>query len=119
MLSAAYRFHGRRALGFLFREGKSARRKMVSLKYTHRPHRTASRCAVVVGRKVSKSAPVRNRIRRRIYELVRLNWDKVSPGMDMAFFVYDSSVAEMPPEELAAIIEGLLDDASQATLPPK
>ena len=108
MLAATYRFHGRRSLGFLFRQGRSVRRKSVSLKYTINLRRQGFRCAVVVGKKVSKISPVRNRIRRRIYEVVRLHAQDVPSGADMAFFVYDASVADMPAAELEATIVGLL-----------
>jgi ribonuclease P protein component len=111
MLAANYRFHGRRSLSFLFRNGETTRRKMLSLKYVHNPRRATSRCAVVVGRKVSKAAPVRNRIRRRIYEVVRVHWAELQSGYDLAFFVYDSAVAEIPYEELEENILGLLRDA--------
>lgn len=45
--------------------------------------RKSSRIAVVVGTKVSKSAVVRNRIRRQIREVVRLNLAKIRPGYDL------------------------------------
>jgi ribonuclease P protein component len=111
MLAAQYRFHGHRSLSFLFRHGETARRKMLSLKYVHNPRRATSRCAIVVGRKVSKSAPVRNRIRRRIYEIVRQHWNDLHSGYDIVFFVYDDSVATMPHKELEELIVGLLADA--------
>ncbi|HSX27983.1 MAG TPA: ribonuclease P protein component [Candidatus Saccharimonadales bacterium] len=111
MLSAAYRFHGHRSLSFLFRQGNVTRRKMLSLKYILNSRRPTSRCAVVVGRKVSKSSPVRNRIRRRIYEIVRVHWTELQSGYDMAFFVYDDSVATLEHAELEALVVGLLKDA--------
>ncbi len=41
-----------------------------------------SRFCVVVSKKISKRAVDRNRIRRRIYEAIRLNYDKIKPGFD-------------------------------------
>ena len=111
MLASSYRFHGHRSLTFLFRNGQVARTKLISLKYVHNPRRAQSRCAVVVGRKVSKSAPVRNRIRRRVYETVRGHWDELLSGYDMAFFIYDASVAELPAAEVTAAVLQLLDEA--------
>lgn len=112
MLSAQYRFHGHRSLSFLFRNGSTVRRKMISLKFIHNPRRAQSRCAVVVGRRVSKSAPTRNRIRRRVYEVVRVHWEELQSGYDIALFIYDDSVAEMPHAELEELIVGLLHDAA-------
>lgn len=112
MLSNLFRFHGRRSLGSLFRQGKSVRRKSVSLKFAINPRRQGFRCAVVVGKKVSKSAPVRNRIRRRIYEIVRVYASDIPVGADMAFFIYDEDLATMPAGELEAVIIGLITDIS-------
>jgi ribonuclease P protein component len=42
-----------------------------------------SRFAFVVGIKVSKAAVKRNQIRRRMREIVRLNFDKIQPGFDV------------------------------------
>lgn len=77
------------------------------------PRRPAFRCAVVVGKKVSKSAPVRNRIRRRLFEIVRLHAAEVPAGADMAFFIYDAEVATMDAKELEATVVGLLQDISK------
>lgn len=112
MLSAQYRFHGHRSLSFLFRNGRTVRRKMISLKFIHNPRRAQSRCAIVVGRRVSKSAPVRNRIRRRLYEIVRNHWDELQSGYDIALFVYDDSVSTMAHKELEELVIGLLHDAA-------
>jgi ribonuclease P protein component len=58
---------------------------------------------VVVSRKVSKSAVVRNRIRRRIYECVR-NFEPLAV-YDLVFIVYDEQVATMPAVELGRIVK--------------
>ncbi len=71
------------------------------------------RLAVVVSRKVSKSAVVRNRIRRRIYETIRLS--RAAAGApwpyDMILTVFDDSLATMRAEALQAMIESLLKKA--------
>ena len=46
-----------------------------------------SRAAVVVGTKISKIAVVRNRLRRQIREVLRLNLDKLKPGYDLVLIV--------------------------------
>ena len=62
--------------------------------------------AVVVAKKVNKSAVVRNRIRRRIFEIVRQS--QVKESIDYIFTVYSDQVAELPAEELKNQIEQLL-----------
>ncbi len=46
-----------------------------------------SRFCVVVSKKISKRAVDRNRIRRRIYEILRLNYDRIKPEFDFMIFV--------------------------------
>ncbi len=89
MLSSKYRFHGRSSLKFLFGKGKIARTKSLSIRFAFNPRRTDTRVAVVISKKVLKSAPKRNRVRRRIFEFIRTNWDSVKPGYDIVLSVYD------------------------------
>ena len=47
---------------------------------TGKPH---SRLVVIVAKKISKKAVVRNRIRRRIVEFLRLRWGTMPSGYDI------------------------------------
>jgi len=47
----------------------------------------ASRFAFMVSKKVSKRAVDRNRIRRQIRELIRLNLENITPGFDILIIV--------------------------------
>lgn len=111
MLAKQYRFHGYGSLKFLYNKGSVTRARFCSLKYIANPRRQDSRLAVVVAKKVSKKAPVRNRIRRRIYESARLNWPMLKPGHDMIITVFDSSIADIPSSDLNKIIAQLLHNA--------
>lgn len=51
------------------------------------------RIAVVVSKKVSKSAVTRNRIRRRLYEIVRHNDSQLAPGTDIIITIFDEQLA--------------------------
>ena len=110
MISRKHRFHGSKSLNAVYRKGKAARGEFVSLKYLQ-TNRQDYRMAVVVSRKVSKSAVVRNRIRRRIYEIVRLyRKDAKQPiPYDLVVSVFDERVATMPPEILTKKIAALLE----------
>jgi ribonuclease P protein component len=66
--------------------------------------RSTYRVAVVVSRKVHKSAVVRNRIRRRIYEVVRLNSDPLTQPYDIVLTVFSDTVATIPTTELTALV---------------
>ncbi|HEX7260114.1 MAG TPA: ribonuclease P protein component [Candidatus Saccharimonadia bacterium] len=60
----------------------------------------ASRGVVVVSKKVSKRAVIRNRIRRRIGAMLAERWATVTPGYDIVITVH-SNIAETPAPELA------------------
>lgn len=71
--------------------------------------------AVVVSKKVNKSAPVRNRIRRRLYELVRVEAaDKLS-NLDIVITVFDEGVAKIPAPELRKTFLGVMKDLRTTT----
>lgn len=111
MLKKLYRFHGHNSLNFVHSKGKSVRSGYFQLKYTVNKKRTDSRLAVVVAKKVSKSAPTRNRIRRRVYETVRQHWAMLDEPHDMVIMVFDEKAADMPSAQLNRQIVELLTKA--------
>lgn len=108
MIAREYRFHGYNALSFVYRKGSVVRDRHCALKYTVNPRRQTSRVAVVASRKLSKSAIVRNRIRRRIYEQVRNRGLATDKAYDLVFTAYDEHIADMSEKELNTIISKLL-----------
>jgi len=111
MIGQAHRFHGRNALRFVYQRGQNIRGGSVSLRYSTNPRRQTYRVAVVVSRKVSKSAVVRNRIRRRVYEIVRRGARGLNRPLDLVFTVYGEDVAAQPHEALQATVRSLLAKA--------
>jgi len=111
MISNRHRFHGYGSLKFLYHKGETYRSRSVSLRIVENPRRPEGRCAVIVTKKVQKAAPRRNRIRRRVYEIVRTNWDHITPGYDMMVNVYDPQAGVMPYAELEQTIIGVLKQA--------
>lgn len=103
----------------MYKRGKAVRGPMISLRYCPNEKRITYRLAVVVSRKVSKSAVVRNRIRRRLYECVRILSSSFTDAYDLALLVYDEKVAELPPEKLAAEVVSLLKKAGVTPKTPK
>ena len=114
MISKIHRFHGYGSLNFLHAHSKVVRGAGLSIKYVANTHRTTYRAAVVVSKKVSKSAVVRNRIRRRVYEIVRQNVNDTST-YDFAVMIYDPAVATMAASSLESNVVGLLKRASIVT----
>ncbi len=103
MLSRPHRFHGYGSLRYVYRAGQTVRGAQCSLKYARNDRRTTYRVAVVVSKKVHKSAVVRNRIRRRIYELVRQNVEPNQP-YDLVFTAFSEQLAELPAAKLKRTI---------------
>jgi ribonuclease P protein component len=116
MIHGRNRFHGRNSLNGVYRKGKIIRVNSLTLRYMP-SRRDDYRLAVVVSKKVSKSAVVRNRIRRRIFETVRLYIkDKtISCPYDLVLTVFDEDVAGLEPADLKDRISQLLDNVSAAT----
>lgn len=101
-------------MGRVYRNGASARTQRILIKYLPN-NRDYSRFAVVVSKKVSKSAPKRNRIRRRIYELVRHEYDKLKPGYDVVIVVFDASLAEISGTKLSDLFQKLISRTELST----
>jgi ribonuclease P protein component len=119
MIARTHRFHGYGSLRGVYQRGQAVRGQLLSLKFVSRGPNRSYRAAVVVSRKVSKSAVVRNRIRRRIYEIVRRHQEQLSPGLDLVFTVFGSELAEMDSTKLELSVVGLLEKTVQMTPPPK
>ena len=111
MLTKVHRFHGHGSLRYVYKNGEAIRTHLITLKYVANPRRKHSRVAVVVSKKVHKSAVGRNRIRRRIYEVVRLELPKLRPAHDMALMVFSSEVITMPADELSQLVRDILQQA--------
>jgi len=110
MITDAHRFRGRKGLAYLHKKGAVIRVQGASLKFVENSKRSSYRAAVVVSKKVHKSAVVRNRIRRRIYEQLRLQMQN-EVAVDMAIMVYDDGFATMPAETVQTAVRQLLDKA--------
>lgn len=111
MLSFKNRFHGHGSLRYVYKNGQVIRARTITLKYTHNAKRKEPRVAVVVSKKVMKSAVGRNRIRRRIYEIVRQEFPDLIPNHDIVLLVFSSEVMTQPHEELAGVIKHLFATA--------
>lgn len=108
MIAAEYRFHGHGSLNYLFRNGKTARNGQVLVRSVPNKRRETSRVAVIVGKKVAKSAVVRNRIRRRVYEVIRKNWAEIPGQTDFAVTVLSADLAVLPAPEVERAVLGAL-----------
>lgn len=111
MITQRHRFHGQASLARVYQHGSTARATSFNGKYLWRDERRPYRVAVVVSKKVSKSAVVRNRIRRRMYELVRQLDPPLPNGLDFVIMVYSEDVADQPHDQLQTALTSLLQKA--------
>ena len=90
MLSAKYRLNQEKDFKKINAFGRSFFSPGLRLKYLAN-QRDFSRFAVVVSLKVSKKAIQRNRLKRQLREIIRLNQEKIKPGYDIAVIVGSSA----------------------------
>lgn len=95
----------------MYQHGKQTRSSLMGVRYCANPRRNRYRLAVVVSKKVHKSAVVRNRIRRRIFELCRERSAEIKNGQDIVITVFSESIATLPAPELAEQLQSLLERA--------
>ena len=110
MIGRKFRFHGYNSLRQVYQNGQTTRNSLMALKYLNNPRRKSFRLAIVVSRKVHKSAVVRNRIRRRLYEQFRI-FEKDFANIDMVLTVFSDQVATMPSSQLQQSLHTLLSNA--------
>ena len=110
MLSKKYRFHSRGGVKWVYQHGKTVRTAKMSLVFAENT-RGFTRVAVVVSKKVEKTAVGRNRIRRRVYEALRRNFELVPKKRDYVFVVYSKEVMRMPFGELEAMLGKLVEES--------
>jgi len=112
MLSKAYRFHSRGGVRYTYKRGALVRHPKISLTCA-RNTRGKRRFAVVVSKKVFKSAVARNRIRRRVYEAIRTQLPSFTAANDYIFTVYAKDIKDLDFTALQVLIAGLLRQANQ------
>ena len=110
MLSKKYRFHSRGGVRYVYQKGKTVRKSRMSLVFCDNS-RGVTRIAVVVSKKVSKTAVSRNRIRRRVYEALRQNFEYIPLKRDYIFVVYSPDVLSMPYSELVKLLGELVAES--------
>lgn len=100
MISRAHRFHGYNSLRSVYQLGTTTRGPLFAVRALSNPKRNSYRLAVVVSRKVNKSAVARNRIRRRLYEQVRQLENQIAQPHDIVITVFHDSLLDTPVKDL-------------------
>ena len=92
----------------MYRHASAERSRLLTIKYVANRRRRMPRIAVVVSKKVHKSAVGRNRIRRRVYEILRQHVPHFTGVYDVALIITSSEVLATPHDELVLVVTNLL-----------
>ena len=111
MISRSNRFHGYGSLKYTYSRGETVRGPLCSTKYVFNSRRSKYRLAVVVNKKVNKSAVVRNKIRRQVYEVVRLISSQIKNPCDIVITIFSDQILEVTNTELTIMIKTQLKQA--------
>lgn len=111
MLAKKLRFHGHGSLRYVYKNADTFRSRYFTLRITKNPRRNSSRCAVVVSKKTHKSAVGRNRMRRRTYELMRYELERLDSSYDIAVIITSAEVMTAPHKEIKEALQSLLSQA--------
>lgn len=113
MLKKNYRFHSRGGVRYTYQKGKTIRTPKLSLVYT-KNIRNHQRFAVVISKKVIKSAVGRNQVRRRVYEAIRACLPEFTDQLDCIFVIFSADIRTMDFKELTDSVKNLLNQTKIA-----
>lgn len=106
MLKAENRLRHDQDFKNVFNKGRSVFDAVCGLKFAKNRH-DYSRFAVVVGTKVSKSAVVRNRVRRQYRAILRENLPKILPGFDVILLTSSKAIEPSSQEKREKLFAAL------------
>lgn len=96
---------------YTYQNGKTIRGSKISLVFADNS-RNKQRYAVVVSKKILKSAVGRNRIRRRVYEALRHELPKIQKPVDCIFIINSKEMLDLDFKDIQKTIRDLLKEAS-------
>jgi len=82
MLAQQYRLQKDRDFKLVFEHGKTVSSKFLFFKFK-KNDLPISRFGFIIGKKISKKATIRNKIKRRLREIIRKNINNIKPGFDI------------------------------------
>lgn len=108
MIIRKNRFHGHHSVSRV--RGVSLHGQLMSLRFAP-SHNKDYRAAVVVSKKIDKRAVVRNRIRRRLFEIIRVQGGLAGKPVDIVVYAKTAEIATADHGVLAAELTGLIQKA--------
>lgn len=87
MLAKLNRIRKKKDFEIIFKNGQGFKNRFLALK-TIKNNLPESRFGFVISKKISPKAVVRNKIRRRISEAIRLDLEKIKKGLDIMLIAF-------------------------------
>ena len=109
MLSREYRLQKEQDFTRVHHTGRFIGQKFLAIKFIPN-HLDVSRFGFLVGTKISKKSVVRNKIKRRLRETIRLKLAKIKPGFDVVVMVR-LEIVDKTYQEIEQAISGALKEA--------
>ena len=111
MITRAHRFRGRNSLHYVYQNGQTTRGPFFAIKSSLNPRRQEYRAAVIISRKIHKSAVSRNRLRRRLYEALReMDKDIIKP-YDIILTVFSDKLIDESSKSLKGLVKKQLRES--------
>jgi ribonuclease P protein component len=107
VLAQKNRIHGRRTFVVTLKKGRVVRGQYFNINYSDN-NAGRLKAAVVVSKKISKSAVVRNRLRRRLYEILRKNFLTKLGNKNLIIIVFNPDIVNLKSAELENLISNLI-----------
>jgi len=111
MLPRQNRLRKKEDVDRVFRRGRPVSGGLVMIKHLGSDSATP-RVAVLVGKKLEKKAVHRNRIKRRLREVIRLHVDQLPAGRDLLIVARSSKIRDIAWEKLIEDMLSLLSKIS-------
>jgi len=108
MIGRANRFHGHRSVSNV--RGEVAHGRLMSIRFC-KNKKQDYRLAVVVSKKIAPTAVARNRIRRRIFEIVRTEGGLAGKPIDLIIYAKTDAIAELDSTDLGKEVLSLTKKA--------
>ena len=105
MINRKNRFHGHNYVSRV--RGPAVHTDLLSFRFAKNLKRKDYRLAVVVSKKVAPTAVQRNRIRRRLYEIVRKSARFQNTPIDLIIYVKQADVSSVHPDVLQSEVDKL------------
>ncbi len=108
MIKQQNRFKGQAGIIQANRYGQSVRSSDITIRYLDKHNQTPSKFAVVVSKKVARLAVTRNRIRRKVFNVLEGLMPRIPNGYLFVISVYDEGIKSAKQKDLEEKIKELL-----------